>query len=134
VSIFTRIWRAIFGGKKDSELRALAANDPRVLDAMAYARKKTKRIERMPARWYAMKGHAQDAEGWWYRNAQKNEPDACGKCQTMSDHFRVIIYVNPQTWDGQHRDAWQHEAGHTMQRAAEPGHTPKAWSKHFARW
>jgi len=113
-------------------LRELPADDWRVVDAMSYAREETGRVERIPARWFTMPGHAQDMEGWWYIRDAAGQPDACGKCQDNGDHFRVIIYVGP---DGQqHQAVFRHEAGHTMQTKTEKGHEPKSWSKHFERW
>lgn len=119
------VFRGIFGRDRGPRVTRLSDDDPRVVDAMRYARALL-RVEREPApvRWHTLAGETfYSKDGMWCRKTSTGGYDAGGQTQYLDGYTRVIVYVGP---DGQQPQyVWRHEAVHAVGREIIEGDHPE---------
>ena len=99
-------------------------SDPRVADAMAYARGLLRRTEPVPVEWYTMRGKWQAPDGMWCMRAVQLDGIWTGaQTEYLPGRTRVVVYVGPH--GEQLPLVWRHEAVHAVGRGIIVGDHPE---------
>lgn len=95
-------------------VKPLPDSDPRVANAMNYARSLLRTTEPVPVRWYTKRGTHKSGDGMWCYRSSWGGHWAGGQTQFLDGYTRVVVYTGP---DGEQLDVvWPHEAVHAVGR------------------